>query len=370
MKLKVLITGSNGMLGVDLCQELRKEHELIGVDVIASPALRHCEEAFRPTKPFDPSTKAQGRSRAKPRDDKSSGLRPEQGRRTKQSHKCDVTNKREILQVVKNMRPDIVIHTAAMTDVDGCEVDQKKAYKINAEGARNVALACKAVDAALIYLSTDFVFDGKKKNPYKETDKTDPLSVYADSKLKGEAAAKRILKKYFILRTGWLYGKHGKNFVDTILKKAKTEKALKVVDDQTGSPTYTKDIAKAIHVLISVIASPEVILRHCEGTKCQKQSQKIEYGVYHISNSGSVSWFDYAKEILKLAGSQTKVLPISSKELDRPAKRPRMSVLDNSKFIKFPGHKMRNWQEALKEYMTPSLRGHEVPEAISQAKRG
>ena len=254
------------MLGVDLSQELYHDHEVFGADLI-----RRSSFAIR-------------------------GF-----------YKLDITKKQNVLAIIKNLNPDIVIHAAAWTDVDGCELDEKRAYRTNSVGTQNVAHACKAIGATSIYISTDFVFDGKKKNPYKETDKTNPLSVYADSKLKGEAAVKRILKKYFILRTGWLYGKHGKNFVDTILKKAKTEDALKVVNDQRGSPTYTKDLAKAIHLFISVIArSPAK-----GGTT--KQSQKIKYGVYHVSNFGSVSWFDYAKEILKLVKSQTKVVPISSK---------------------------------------------------------
>ncbi len=292
------------MLGVDLSQELRQHYEVFGADVVRRSSF--VVRGF---------------------------------------YKLDITKKQNVLAIIRNLNPDIVIHAAAWTDVDGCELNEKKAYKINSEGTKNIALACKTIGATLIYLSTDFVFDGKRKSPYKETDKTNPLSIYADSKLKGELAIKRALKKYFILRTGWLYGKHGKNFVDTILKKAETEKVLKVVNDQVGSPTNTKDLAKAIHALISVIArSPAK-----GGTT--KQSQKASYGIYHISNSGSVSWYGYAKEILKLAKSQVKVVPISSKELDRPAKRPKMSVLDNSKFVKFTGHKMLSWQEALKEYV-------------------
>ena len=283
---RVLITGSSGMLGTDLCQELRKSYKVMGIDLA----------------------------------------------------EADITKKSEIEAAIKKASPDIIIHTAGMTDVDGCELDPEKAYKVNSDGTKNVALACKAAGAILIYISTDFVFDGKKKNPYKETDRARPLGVYADSKLKGEEAVKKTLKKHLILRTSWLYGKHGKNFVDTIIAKAKTEKVLKVVKDQVGSPTYTKDLAKAIHKIATVIARPEG----------PKQSQ---HGTYHISNSGAVSWFDYAKEILRLAGSKTRVIPISSNELARPAKRPTMSVLDNSKFIKFTGYRMRNWREALKSYV-------------------
>ena len=291
------------MLGVDLSQELYHDYEVFGADIV-----RRSSFAIR-------------------------GF-----------YKLDITKKQNVSALIKNLNPGVIIHAAAMTDVDGCELDPKKAYKINSDGIKNVALACKAVDATLIYLSTDFVFDGKKKSPYKETDRTNPLSIYADSKLKGEAAVKRILKKYFILRTSWLYGKHGKNFVDTILSKAKRESMLKVVNDQVGSPTYTKDLAKAIYALMDRVTKSQ------SHKVTSRAGFNLPYGTYHISNSGSVSWYDYAKEILKLAGSQTKVAPISSKELDRPAKRPKMSILDNSKFIKFTGHKMRNWQEALKEY--------------------
>lgn len=298
MKQRVLITGSSGMLGVDLSRELRRDYEVIGVDVVRGFA----------------------------------------GSRVREFYKCDITNKRNILSIIVKIKPDIVIHTAAMTDVDGCELEPKKAYKINSEGTKNVASACKAARAALIYISTDFVFDGKKKRPYREGDKTGPLSIYADSKLKGEEAVRKILKKYFILRTSWLYGKHGRNFVDTILAKAKSEKVLKVVDDQVGSPTYTKDLAKAIHALLDKIS-------------WELGVGGWESGIYHISNSGAVSWYGYAKEILRLAGSKTKAIPISSEELARPAKRPAMSVLDNSKFVKFTGYKMRGWKEVLKEYI-------------------
>jgi dTDP-4-dehydrorhamnose reductase len=305
MKLRVLITGSSGMLGADLCRELGKNYIVIGADLVHSPQFI-----------------------------------------VHSLHKVDITNKRATGALINRIRPDVVIHAAAMTDVDGCEACPKKAYKINAKGAKNVALACKSAGAALIYISTDFVFDGKKKKPYKESDKTSPLSVYGDSKLKGELAVKKALKKYFILRTSWLYGKNGKNFVDTIIAKAKSEKLLKVVDDQVGSPTYTKDLAKAIHALLQKIQS-----RPGHPAGLYRPGLGIGFGIYHISNSGAVPWFNYAREILKLTGSRTKVVPISSKELARPAKRPAMSVLDNSKFIKFTGYRMRNWQEALKDYV-------------------
>ena len=301
------------MLGVDLSQSLYHEYEVFGADI-----LRRSLRTYRPGGP-EVSPAIRG------------------------FYKLDVTKKQNVMALIKNLNPDAIVHAAAWTDVDGCELDPKKAYRINSEGTKNVALACKSTGATLIYLSTDFVFDGRRKNPYKEGDKTGPLNIYAGAKLKGELAVKRILKKYFILRTGWLYGKHGKNFVDTIIKKAGTEKVLKVVDDQVGSPTYTKDLVKAIHVLLDKV--------FIQRKNTQYAIRNTQYGIYHISNAGAVSWYDYAKEILKLTGSRTEVIPISSKELDRPAKRPKMSVLDNSKFFKFTGHKMRDWREALKEYV-------------------
>ena len=303
---KVLITGSSGMLGVDLCHELSRDYDIYGLDI------------------FD-------RSRG--------GFNlPYAVKETQRYVKCDITDRQSVSRAILEIKPDIVIHAAALTDVDGCERDKKRAYRINADGTKNVALACKSIGAVLVYISTDFVFDGKKKRPYRESDKTSPLGVYADSKLKGEAAVKKVLKKYFILRTSWLYGKNGKNFVDTIVAKAKELGSLKVVDDQVGSPTYAVDLAKAIGVLVDKCASAQ-------------EHKSASYGIYHVSNSGSVSWYEYAKAIVNIAKVRAKVLPISSDELDRPARRPAMSVLDNSKFMKFTRYKMRNWKTALKEYL-------------------
>ena len=296
---KVLITGSSGMLGMDLLKELGRDYEIYGADLIA-------QSPNRPMAKF---------------------------------YKCDITDKKSILDIVEKVKPDIIIHTAAYTDVDGCESNKEKAYKINSEGTRNIALACKKINSVLLYIGTDFVFDGKKRTPYIESDRPNPLSIYGKSKLNGENFVKKLLKKHFIIRTSWLYGKYGKNFVDIILSKRKSEKILKVVNDQVGSPTYTKDLVKAIHALLDKISG--------QGPAARGQP----HGIYHVSNSGSISWYKYAKEILRLAKSKAKVMPISSNELARPAKRPSLSVLDNSKFIKFTGYKMRLWNDALREYI-------------------
>ena len=286
------------MLGIDLYEELKRDYTLFGMDRVKGPGYR--AERFK---------------------------------------EADITDKSAVNALIKKIKPDIIIHTAAFTDVDGCEFDKKKAFRINSDGAKNVALAAKSSGASFIYISTDFVFDGKKKRAYKESDRCAPLSAYGASKLKGEESVRKILKRYFILRTSWLYGRNGKNFPDTIIVKAKTESALKVVNDQVGSPTYTKDLSKAIHVLIDKVLT--------ESRKPKAES----YGTYHVSNSGSTSWYKYAKKILAMAGSKTKVIPISSKELNRPARRPAMSVLDNYKFRIFTGYRMRRWEGALGEYI-------------------
>ena len=293
MNQRILITGSEGMLGIELSRELRGSYDVFGTDI-----FRVQKSELRGQKYFG----------------------------------CDITDRKGIAALLKKVNPDIVVHTAAWTDVDGCELDRKKAYRINTDGTKNVALACKSIDAILVYISTDFVFDGKKNKPYKERDKASPLGVYADSKLKGEVEVKKTLKRYFILRSSWLYGKHGKNFVDTVIVKAEKAGILKIVNDQVGSPTYTKDLASAIRALID--------------------KRIKDFGVYHVSNSGRVSWYRYAKEIVRISGIKAKILPISSKELARPARRPSMSVMDNSKFVKVIGRRMRGWKSALQEYLS------------------
>ncbi|MBN2452738.1 MAG: dTDP-4-dehydrorhamnose reductase [Candidatus Omnitrophica bacterium] len=293
---KVLITGSSGMLGADLCRELRSGYDVAGLDLVRGPGL------------------APGRF-----------------------YRADITDARSVGNAIARARPDAVIHSAAWTDVDGCELDRKKAFAVNSAGTKNVAAACRKAGSVLIYISTDFVFDGKKKGPYSESDRTGPLSVYGRSKLRGEEYVAKILKRYLIVRTSWLYGKRGKNFVDTIAARAKAGQPLRVVKDQVGSPTYTKDLAKAIHALLGIITNDD--------------PRFTIYGIYHVSNSGKVSWFGYAKSILKISGMNTKVLPISSRELSRPARRPAMSVLDNSKFRKYTGYAMPGWKNALKRYL-------------------
>lgn len=285
------------MLGHDLCRELGESYDVAGLDRV-----------------------------------------PDRKRAAPVFFKGDITDKKRAIEVISKVVPDIVIHTAAWTDVDGCELDKKKACLVNSEGTKNVALACAKFKAVLIYISTDFVFDGRKESPYKEGDRPKPLSVYGTSKLRGERFVKKYLKRYFIVRTSWLYGKRGMNFVDTILSKAKSEKTIRVVDDQIGSPTYTKDLSGALHILLKKLFT-------------NYELRSTVYGIYHISNSGSVTWYEYAKQILRSAGCGTRVVPVSSRELARPARRPAMSVMDNSKFTSLTGCRMRSWKDALKEYL-------------------
>ena len=319
---KILVTGSGGMLGVDLCDKLATDYDVIGLDIYRSPG-----------RPFD---SAQGR----------------QVTRAQGFIRCDITDRDKILRSVRSAEPDLIVHAAAWTDVDGCELDPIKAKKINTEGTRNISLAASELKAPFVFISTDFVFDGNKKTPYGESEKPNPLNVYGESKLEGEKLAAKS-DKCAIIRTSWLYGANGKNFVDAIINKAKSGEDLKVVNDQVGSPTYTKDLAEAIERLINIVieespghqASAEQSGASPKGTKSP--------GLFHISNRGAVSWFEYAKNILETSGvKNVEIKPIKSAELDRPAKRPHFSALDSSKFENLTKFAMRPWQEALREYVS------------------
>ncbi len=233
------------------------------------------------------------------------------------------------VRVIGSLSPDLVIHTAAYTDVDGCELDPDKAHLINAIGTRNVALACRKAGSALAYISTDYVFSGQGKAPYKEWEPAAPLSVYGISKWQGEKFVQQLCPRHFIIRTAWLYGRNGRNFVDTITRLGRERDHLRVVCDQQGSPTYTQDLAGKIVELV-------------DGER---------YGIYHITNSGSCSWYDFACAIVGYQGMAVKVEPISTDEYPRPARRPAYSVLDNF-YLRLEGLKpLRPWQEALQAFL-------------------
>lgn len=241
----------------------------------------------------------------------------------------DITDIDKTIKTVKKIDPDVLVHAAAFTDVDGSESNPDLAYKVNVLGTRNVAVACREANSALVYICTDYVFDGTKGSPYYEYDKTNPLGVYGKTKHLGEVYIRDILNKFYIVRTSWLYGSHGPNFVKTMLELAKTNDSISVVDDQIGSPTYTVDLATAISKLI----------------------KKPAYGIYHITNSDSCSWYQYAKEIFEIAGIEIEVKPVSTEEFPRPAPRPKYSVLRNYNWEMEGFDKIRSYKEALMEYM-------------------
>lgn len=245
----------------------------------------------------------------------------------------DITDRKRVGDEIAAYRPDVVIHTAAYTDVDGCESKKDFAFAVNGEGALNVALGCAQAESRMIHLSTDYVFDGKSENPYPEGYPPNPLSVYGKSKLEGELSIRKVLEDCLIIRTAWLYGRHGKNFVDTVLRLAGERSELRMVNDQRGSPTFTKDLSRAIGRLV------EVEFR----------------GVLHVTNSGSCTRFEFAKKILDLkspSDRKVRVIPISSAEFVRPARVPANSALDCSRFEEITGFHMRNWEEGLREYLS------------------
>jgi dTDP-4-dehydrorhamnose reductase len=243
----------------------------------------------------------------------------------------DIQEERSTVTRIKNLGPGVIINVAAYTDVDGCELNEKKAFAINAEGMKHVALGAATCGAKAVILSTDYIFDGKKDRPYLEEDPPDPLNVYGRSKWKGEQYVQELVKDALIVRTQWLYGKHGKNFVASVLRQGREKDVLSVVNDQVGSPTYTLDLSQAIALLI----------------------EREVRGIFHVANSDSCTWYHYARTILKLSGIEgVKVVPISSKELANPAVRPAYSVLDTKKLKQETGLTLRPWTEALRDYLS------------------
>ena len=273
--MKILVTGANGMLGQDLCPILEDEgYTVIETDI----------------------------------------------------NTLDITNSDMIKSVLNNEHPDIVIHCAAYTNVDKAEEDLETARLINSKGTENIAKFCAELDITLVYISTDYVFDGTKTTPYTPEDKPNPLNNYGLTKLEGEKAVQKYCKKYYIARTSWLYGHHGKNFVETMISLA-DKPELKVVDDQTGCPTWTVELANGI---VKLLDKP--------------------FGIYHVCGSGATTWFGFAKEIfeqykkLSQPGITVNIHPCETKDFPRPAKRPKYSVMANDKIC-------RNWKAALKNYM-------------------
>ena len=240
----------------------------------------------------------------------------------------DITKAEDVFPYFEITRPDVVVNCAAMTDVNGCESNPEKAMMVNAIGARNLAMACRRIGAKLVHVSTDYVFDGNGSRPYVEWDICSPQSVYGSSKLMGESYVRDFCKKYFIVRTSWLYGYYGKNFVKTIAKAAMEKGKVSVVDDQRGNPTNAADLAYHIAKLIPT----------------------QEYGVYHCTGKGECSWYEFACQIIKNYNIDAEVLPCSTEEYPTPAKRPAYSSLRNLMLELTVGDEMRPWEEALKYF--------------------
>jgi len=285
--MRIMVTGAEGMLGREMVARLSREHKVMGVDI----------------------------------------------------GNFDLTDFAATAAAIGAAAPDLVCHCAAYTDVDGCERDPLRAFRVNALGTWNVSAACSAADATLIYISTDFVFDGEKSEPYTEYDTPRPLGAYGASKLAGERHVRELVARHFIVRAAWAFATHGHhNFVLTILRKAREQPVLRVVADQVGSPTFAGDLADAIaRHLVDLPAEASA-----------KAGSRL-YGTYHITNAGSCSWAELAAETLRLAGSDARVEPISSKDWPSPTRRPAYSALRRLSLELQGRDDLRPWQEALAE---------------------
>lgn len=276
--MRVLVTGAKGQLGHDIMNELKKRGLVpIGVDV----------------------------------------------------EEMDITDPAACDRVITESAADAVIHCAAYTAVDAAEDQVDLCRRINADGTRNVAEVCRKRNIRMMYISTDYVFDGEGTRPWEPDDERHPLNVYGQTKYEGELAVREILDKYFIVRIAWVFGINGKNFVRTMLNLAKTHDTIRVVNDQFGSPTYTYDLAK---LLADMVVTDK-------------------YGVYHATNEGICSWYEFACTIFKEAGVDVKVVPVTTAEYAAKAKRPANSRMDNNKLTENGFHKLPAWQDALARYV-------------------
>ncbi len=281
--MKVLVTGVKGQLGYDVVNELTKRgHEAVGVDV----------------------------------------------------DEMDITDGDACRQVITEANPDAVIHCAAYTAVDAAEDNVDLCRRVNADGTRNIALVCRDLDIKMVYISTDYVFDGQGTRPWEPDDARDPLNVYGVTKCEGEMAVEELVKKFFIVRIAWVFGVNGKNFIRTMLRLGKERGAVSVVDDQIGSPTYTYDLAR---LLVDMTESEH-------------------YGRYHATNEGFCSWYEFACEIFKQAGmAEVKVTPVDSSQFPAKAKRPMNSRMDKSKLAANGFEPLPAWQDALNRYLKEIL---------------
>ena len=286
--MKCIVTGTGGQLGYDVMNELKKRgYEAVSCDITADAEIQ-----------------------------------------------LDITDSKAVTETIEKIKPDVVIHCAAWTAVDAAEDEENipKVYAVNTDGTRNLAEACKKADCKMIYISTDYVFDGQGTEPWKADCKDyAPLSVYGKSKLQGELAVAETLEKYFIVRTAWVFGKNGNNFIKTMLSVGKKYPEVRVVNDQIGTPTYTYDLAR---LLVDMAESEK-------------------YGYYHATNEGGyISWYDFTCEIFHQAGYTTKVIPVTTAEYGlSKATRPFNSRLDKSKLVENGFVPLPAWQDALERYL-------------------
>jgi len=242
----------------------------------------------------------------------------------------DITDPKAVESVITAANPDAVIHCAAYTAVDAAEDHVEICRKVNGEGTANIAKVCKKLGSKLMYISTDYVFNGEGERPWEPDDRREPLNIYGQSKYEGELAVESSLDEYFIVRIAWVFGVNGKNFIKTMLNLGETKGAVNVVNDQVGSPTYTYDLAVLLADMI----------------------QTEKYGRYHATNEGLCSWYDFAVEIFKQAGMDVKVTPVNSADFPAKAKRPKNSRMNKDKLIKNGFTPMPTWQDALGRYLT------------------
>lgn len=255
----------------------------------------------------------------------------------------DICDESAVRVALSERAPAVVINAAAYTDVDGCETNQELAHAVNGAGPGNLARACIGIGAVLVHFGTDFVFDGLSGRPYRPMDAANPLSAYGRSKWEGEQAVRAAGCRHLIVRTSWLFGLGGRNFVEAILAKASAGEGLRVVDDQVGRPTLASDLAAGVVRLMDVGAA----------------------GTQHFANSGECSWYEFAKEIVQQAGMSVEVTPMKSSELGRPARRPAYSVLDTSGYEELTGDRPAPWTDALSRYLASRHSRSATAERIS-----
>jgi dTDP-4-dehydrorhamnose reductase len=244
--------------------------------------------------------------------------------------KLDITDLSSVRVAVNNLKPEIIINCAAYTKVDQAENEEQQAMLVNGLGVQNLCMLCQEQDIPLVHFSTDYVFDGTKLNPYTIYDEPNPINAYGRSKLLGEKYVLWLLSKFYLIRTSWLFGLQGMNFVETMLELGQRQKQISVVADQRGCPTWTRHLAEATIALMKT----------------------GRYGIYHVTNSGPTTWFEFVKEIFHLSGISTEVVPVTSEQFPRPAKRPLNSVLDPFPIKEVLGEGLPSWKEALEEYLS------------------